>query len=284
MTTHPHPRHPAPTRAPAGPAATSGGAARWAPVLHTNLDPQPLQQIPGQALPARAVSVAADTVWANPFPHGSDFSSRAAAVVQYGVWLAGRPDLVAAARTDLAGHDLACDCALDGSPCHRDVLLDVVTPPRNPLSGDGRTIGLTLRRPWASALLVAAEWGGKTVENRPWATDYRGPVLVYAGSRVDDAGLLEVRRAGLDADWHARQSGWLGAAVLVDVHPADPSCCRPWGHSPVAGASEYHWVFTGAARLASPVWGRGFLGLRPVSWSALLRRSTRSSGDTRVRR
>lgn len=127
MTAQPHPPHSTPAGSPAGPDSIRGSAARWAPVVYTNLDPQPLQQIPGQALPARAVSVAAGTAWANPFPHGSDLPSRAAAVAQYGVWLAGRPDLLAAARADLAGHDLACDCALDGGPCHRDVLLDVVT-------------------------------------------------------------------------------------------------------------------------------------------------------------
>lgn len=46
------------------------------------------------------------------------------AVELYAQRLAVRPDLVAAARVELAGRDLACWCRLDAS-CHRDVLLRV---------------------------------------------------------------------------------------------------------------------------------------------------------------
>jgi hypothetical protein len=130
-------------------------------------------------------------------------------------------------------------------------------------------MGLTLRRPWASLLLVPRELGGKYVENRSWSTDYRGPLLVMAGTRVDNAGLSAASRAGFDADWHAKQAGWLGAAALVDVHPARDSCCAPWGHPARPDSPCYHWVFAGASRLALSTWGRGFLGLRSV----LVRRS-----------
>jgi Domain of unknown function (DUF4326) len=34
-----------------------------------------------------------------------------------------RPQLLAAARRELAGVDLACWCQLDSRPCHGDVLL-----------------------------------------------------------------------------------------------------------------------------------------------------------------
>lgn len=46
------------------------------------------------------------------------------AVELYEQRLVVRPDLVAAARAELAGRDLACWCALD-RPCHRTVLLRV---------------------------------------------------------------------------------------------------------------------------------------------------------------
>ena len=48
---------------------------------------------------------------------------RAAAVIAYARDLAARPDLIAAARRDLTGVDLACWCRLDTGPCHAEVLL-----------------------------------------------------------------------------------------------------------------------------------------------------------------
>ena len=93
------------------------------------------------------------------------------------------------------GRDLSCSCPLEHLPCHRDVLLDVANPPANPFSDGGRAMALTLRRPWASLMLIPAELGGKTVENRSWATDYRGPVMLYAGTRVDAAGITAATAA-----------------------------------------------------------------------------------------
>ena len=238
-------------------------AARWAAAV-TDLDPQPLQRVSGAQTAAGAVWVGPDSRWANHFGSGP------AGVVTYAVWLAGRAELLAAARSELAGRDLACACPV-GASCHRDVLLEVANPPADPYTG-GRVLGLTMRRPWASLMLIPEQLSGKTVENRSWATDYRGPVVLCAGSRVDAAGMAAAERAGLDSRWHSEQGGWLGAAVLVDVHPARRRCCEPWGHSGRADTPCYHWVFRGAARLALPAWGRGFRGLRPVSWSALVRR------------
>jgi len=40
---------------------------------------------------------------------------------------------------------------------------------------------LSIRQPWAS-LIVA---GHKDIENRTWATPYRGPLLIHASSRTD---------------------------------------------------------------------------------------------------
>jgi hypothetical protein len=254
--------------------SNTGTAARWAPAEVTDLDPQPIHLRRGARLPERSVWVGRESRWANPFGWCGaelDRESRTVAVAQYGVWVAGRAELLAAARSALAGRDLACSCPL-GAPCHRDVLLDLANPPANSFAAGGRAVGLTMRRPWGSLMLVPEELGGKRVENRSWATDYRGPVLLHAGTRVDGTGLVAAQRAGFDANWHANQAGWLGATVLVDVHPARRRCCAPWGHSGRPDKPCYHWVFRGAARLASPTFGRGFPGLRPVSWSVLVRR------------
>lgn len=43
---------------------------------------------------------------------------------------------------------------------------------------------LSIRQPWAWAILA----GHKPVENRTWATRYRGPLAVHAALRYDYAG------------------------------------------------------------------------------------------------
>lgn len=254
-------------------ALVLGRGARWATVEITDLDPQPRTQRRGQDAPRGAASVADPGPFANPFESNSSCeAARVGGQIEFGVWLARRADLLADVR-ELAGRDLACTCALDDPACHRDVLLDVANPPTSPYVADGRAMGLTLRRPWASLLLVPERLGGKTVENRTWATDYRGAVLIYGGTRIDTVGISAAQRAGLDADWHTGQQGWLGAAVLVDVHAARGHCCQPWGQPQRRDVAVYHWVFAHPHRLAERTWGRGFVGLRPTSWSVLVRRS-----------
>jgi hypothetical protein len=60
--------------------------------------------------------------FANPFAvkqHG-----RAEAIRLYREYLLGDPELVAQARRDLAGRDLACWCR-DDQQCHADILLGI---------------------------------------------------------------------------------------------------------------------------------------------------------------
>jgi hypothetical protein len=258
-------------------------SARWATVQLTDLDPQPRWQHPGQDAPRGAQSVTAPGRFANPFEAtASSADDRIGGLVKFGVWLAGQRDLLADVR-GLAGRDLSCTCALDDPACHRSVLLDVANPPASAFAADGRAMALTLRRPWASLLLVPEPLGGKTIENRTWATDYRGPILIYSGTRIDQAGIDAARRAGLDADWHTAQRGWLGAAALVDVHRAR-NCCQPWGQPQGRrDVAIYHWVFAHPHRLGERTWGRGFSGLRAASWSALVRRSLLRSTTTHTR-
>jgi hypothetical protein len=246
--------------------------ARWSLTELTELDPQPVEQLPRRVLPVHTKSVAGQTPWDCPGHHDRDSVARAAAVTEYAAWLVGRADLLHAARTQLAGFNLACTCPLDSGPCHRDVLLDIANPPADPFTAGGRTMGMTLRRPWASMLLVPKQLDGTLIDTRTWSTDYRGPVAVIAGTRVDERGRAVAKAHGLDGDWHNAQTGWLGAAVLVDIHPVGLHCCPPsrrWQRSDIP---LYHWVFSAPARLGLRTYGRGFLGLRPVSWSVLARR------------
>ena len=77
-------------------------------------------------MPADAVYVGRPTRWGNPFAIGPE-QSRQVAVARYREWLATQPELLDAARAELAGRDLLCWCPL-GEPCHADVLLEVANP------------------------------------------------------------------------------------------------------------------------------------------------------------
>lgn len=228
---------------------------------------------PDRVTPA---AVRIDTgIFANRFAaQGMSQSQRWAALVEYAVWAAGRSDLLTAIRTELRGRDLVCACPVDDPSCHRSVLADLAHPGREPHS---HPAALTVRRPWASMLLIPSSVGGKNVENRTWATDYRGPVLIRgaAGPQtgVDAAGIAMCGRMGFDVPWHSAQKGWLGAAVLTDVHE-DAGCCKPWGQTRRHRDQPlYHWVFQSPARLAARTWGAGFEGLHPHPWSVLVNRS-----------
>jgi hypothetical protein len=66
--------------------------------------------------------VARPTRWGNPYPvaeHGLE-----QAIAMYRRHLADHPELVVAARRELAGKTLACWCP-PGQPCHADILLEV---------------------------------------------------------------------------------------------------------------------------------------------------------------
>ena len=84
----------------------------------------------GWRLPAGTVIVSRPSRWGNPFkvqtthPNAGWIEDRAAAVAAYWHYLAARPELMAVARTELAGKHLACWCPLD-QPCHADALLAV---------------------------------------------------------------------------------------------------------------------------------------------------------------
>jgi hypothetical protein len=90
-----------------------------------------------------AVNAARPGVWGNPFIVGKD-GDRAYCVDLYKALLAGLIPLGKSAHHDelfatrlrlngnldrLRGKNLACWCALDGKPCHADVLLDIANRP-----------------------------------------------------------------------------------------------------------------------------------------------------------
>lgn len=81
------------------------------------------------------VNIMRPSIWGNPFKIGQD-GTRAEVIEKYRAWIASRPDLMARARQELAGHDLICCCA--PLPCHGDVLLEIANmttlpPPPPPI-------------------------------------------------------------------------------------------------------------------------------------------------------
>jgi len=89
-------------------------------------------------MPPGAVVVTRPTRWGNPHraskPGGKRYPcplcngaihTQHEAVLLYRVYLDEHPDLVARARRELAGWDLACWCR-PHEPCHADILLSIV--------------------------------------------------------------------------------------------------------------------------------------------------------------
>lgn len=73
-------------------------------------------------IPKGAVYIGRPSKWGNPFAIGKD-GDRDEVIAKYRQWLLARPDIMEAAKLELAGKDLVCFCA--PKACHGDVLLEV---------------------------------------------------------------------------------------------------------------------------------------------------------------
>ncbi len=115
---------------------------------------------------------------------------------------------------------------------------------------------LTIKQPWAWAILRA----GKDIENRSWATTYRGPLLIHSSKSVSRAEFERaaefIRSLGVEvpsfAELQSQMGMVLGSATLQDcVESAD----SPWWMGPVG------WKLTDPHPWANPVSCNGRLGL-----------------------
>jgi Domain of unknown function (DUF4326) len=91
-----------------------------------------LRRIKGWRLPAGTVMVSRPSRWGNPDAVVGDLAALVPGCDEDTAFrrhLAEHPYLVAAARRDLRGHDLACWCRLDQAWCHADVLLEIANSP-----------------------------------------------------------------------------------------------------------------------------------------------------------
>jgi hypothetical protein len=104
---------------------------------------------------------------------------------------------------------------------------------------------LSVRQPWA--WLIVNGW--KNVENRYWATRYRGPLLIHAAQTMTDAdyeacrifvdGIHDDLAMPVPAD--LPRGGIVGEVTLLDCVRAHPS---PWFTGPVG------WVLDEACACA----------------------------------
>lgn len=69
-----------------------------------------------------AVYIGRPSKWGNPFKIGRD-GSRAEVIERFRLYMQRKPELVAAAKAELRGKDLACYCA--PKACHGDALLEI---------------------------------------------------------------------------------------------------------------------------------------------------------------
>ena len=104
---------------------------------------------------------------------------------------------------------------------------------------------LSVRNPWAHLII----YGGKEIENRTWATRYRGPVLIHASISRASMGLSMLP----DPEREALQfGGVIGVVQLVDCVETSSS---KWFEGP------FGFVLRNPRAVAFMEWG-GALGLR----------------------
>lgn len=141
---------------------------------------------------------------------------------------------------------------------------------------------LSIRQPWAHLILneqsyaiqrycrvgisVVAVKGFKDIENRTWATSYRGPLLIHASKKIEKMKVVEVRGGSsvltcAYPEEPLQTGGIIGVAQLVDC--TDKGITSPWWEG------AFGWKLINPQPLPfSPL--KGGLGLRDVSAKHLL--------------
>jgi len=109
---------------------------------------------------------------------------------------------------------------------------------------------LSVQQPWAGLIVT----GIKAVENRTWATTYRGPLWIHAGKRYDEAAvdLLPKSFAGPLPRACAVRGAVIGAVVLTDVR-------QDLSENEWAQLETWHWYLSDPYVLSEPFKFKGRL-------------------------
>jgi hypothetical protein len=108
---------------------------------------------------------------------------------------------------------------------------------------------ITLHAHWAEAIFAL----GKDVENRTWATDYRGTLAIHAGAIIDRS---------ICATLHLNPNKLCRSAIIGTVELVN--CVRD-SRSKWAMAAHYHWVLAHPRRLDRIIRRHGQQGLYTVT-------------------
>jgi hypothetical protein len=107
---------------------------------------------------------------------------------------------------------------------------------------------ISIRQPWAYAILHL----GKDVENRPWRTRYRRPILIHSSLTVDKD---EASKLKLDPD-ELVTGAIVGSVEIID--------CIDNSRSKFAIPGQLHWILKSPRYLKTPVPFKGMLGFIQV--------------------
>jgi hypothetical protein len=121
---------------------------------------------------------------------------------------------------------------------------------------------LTIRQPFPELILRRR----KPYEIRSWKTNYRGPLLIHAGARVNKDCAEE---AGLNPE-SLTTSAFVGIAVLSDVRPYTRADSKLLNQRRTIGGwspCQFSWVLKKPIRLARPIKANGKLGLFTLPFS-----------------
>lgn len=123
---------------------------------------------------------------------------------------------------------------------------------------------LTIKQPWASLIMLH----GKNVENRSWATSFRGHVAIHSSSKhswdefQSAAELLKERDCGVAPDWNKGKLSYLGAILgTAEIYDCVQNSDSPWFFGP------YGFLLRDVRVLKGPIYCKGKLGFWDVEES-----------------
>jgi hypothetical protein len=115
---------------------------------------------------------------------------------------------------------------------------------------------LTVKQPWAWAIVS----GLKRVENRSWATPYRGTIYIHASRQLDTSGMAWFAKHKIKLPKDLPTGFVVGECEIVDVVAGkEGQRFGKWFFGPKG------WVVKNPRRLARPIKMKGQLGLPRAS-------------------
>jgi len=115
---------------------------------------------------------------------------------------------------------------------------------------------LSIRQPWAYAIMCL----GKDVENRIWAPNWAGLLLVHASKTVDVDAVRYLTECGYDLPDPLVTGALVGTVRLIGCGPSESE----W-----AEANQWHWQLTDPRPFPTPIPWRGALRLFDVPDDAI---------------